>query len=180
LDIMKKILLGVTVAALILTNSWSVLAAGKFDKRPGGFKKAPGPAYHRQAPREQSRERQDANYIIRRTAPVILSAQRAVRYRHRYEGLSKAVAHQEIARDRYRQGRYKEAIYHSLRARDIAFSIIAANRRKVDSGYRYDNREDYYVKKAPSRNTLDIQIDSGKYGRDQDAVRFKINLNLDL
>jgi hypothetical protein len=118
--------------------------------------------------------------MIPRTAPVILSAQRATGHRHRYQGLSRAIAHQETARDCYRERRYKDAIYHSLRAREIAFGIIEANHRRVERGYRYDDRENYYVKSAPSRNTLDVQIDSGKYGRDQDAVKFKINLNLDL
>jgi hypothetical protein len=175
----KKLLMGVTVATLILANSLSVLGAVRMDRRPGGFHKGPEPRYHRPDPRER-REREDANYVIRRTAQVILAAQRAAEYRHRYQGLSQAVAHQETARDRYREGRYRDAIYHSLRARDISFGIIEANRRRVDHGYRYDDRENYYVKSAPPRNTLDVQIDSGKYGKDQDAVRFKINLNLDL
>ena len=72
----------------------------------------------------------DARYIIHRTADVIYVAQRSANHRQYYKGLGQAVAHQQKARRLYLSGFYQDAIFHSLRARKIALEVIHGNKER--------------------------------------------------
>lgn len=109
-------------------------------------------------------QREDARYVLRRTARVLERAQRIAREdrsrgrghhyrgRHRrrrdrddirYRGLGVAFAHQRRAEDLYDRGRYEAAIDHSLQSRAIALRIIDRANRWDRDGWR-DRNDDYY------------------------------------
>jgi hypothetical protein len=69
-----------------------------------------------------------ARRVLRETADYLVKAQWAARRRHYYFGLGKAYAHQEEARKLYAKRWYRNAIDHSMRAREIAKDVIEANR----------------------------------------------------
>ncbi len=123
--------------------------------------------------REQ--ERNDARYIIHRTADAIFVAQRSTGRGNYYKGLAQAVAHQQKARRLYMAGFYRDAIYHSLRARRIAIMVIQGNREKWSGSW--DVREDRYRHDSPHDNDLDIKLNLIKIG-DKEAVRISIDLDL--
>lgn len=128
---------------------------------------------HERARREE--ERNDARYIIHRTADTIFVAQRSTGRRHYYNGLSRAISHQQRARQLYMAGSYQEAIHHSLRARRIAISIIRNNNEKWSGSW--DRREEKYRHSSPKDNDLDIKLKFIKIG-DKEAVKISIDLDL--
>lgn len=131
----------------------------------------------RREERLSMRERDDARYVINRTATVIFRAQRTARVHHYYAGFARSVAHQNKARELFRAGSYREAIFHSLRARKLAMFVIRGNRDNW-SGYDRDDREAFYVKMAPRDNDLDIRVDWHKVEKDDAAVHIQFNLNV--
>jgi hypothetical protein len=166
---MKKWLIGLMVMVLLLACSISIYAKhNKFDGGPGKFYGPPG----------HFQERKDAGFIIHRTAVTIFGAQRAADHGHHYLGLGQAVSHQQKARELYEAGYYREAIYHSLRARDIAFQIMAANREKPRHEYYRDETENNYGRNAPKDKELDIRIDSVKVGKDDAVVHLHFGLDI--
>jgi hypothetical protein len=127
---------------------------------------------------DHRQERNDADYIIHRTATTIFAAQKAADYGHHYYGLGQAVAHQQKARELYWDGSYREAIYHSLRARDLAFQVIVANRERPRREYYRDEMEDRYNQTAPKGKQLDIGIDTVKIGIDDAVVKLHFGLDI--
>lgn len=116
----------------------------------------------------------DARYIIHRTADVIYVAQRSADRGHYYKGLAQAVAHQQKARRLYMSGFYQDAIFHSLRARRIAIHVIEMNKGKWTGSW--DPREEWYIRFSPRDNDLDVKL---KFTiGDQEAVRITIDLDL--
>ena len=128
--------------------------------------------------RQRMKERDDARYVINRTATVIFRAQRSARTGHYYRGFARIIAHQNKARDLFRAGLYQEAIFHSLRARRLAMEVIRGNRDNW-SGYTRDDREDSYRRTAPRDNDLDLRIDWNKVGKDDAVVNIQFHLNVD-
>lgn len=116
----------------------------------------------------------DARYIIHRTADVIYVAQRSADRGHYYKGLAQAVAHQQKARRLYMSGFYQDAIFHSLRARRIAIHVIEMNKGKWTGSW--DSREEWYIRFAPRDNDLDVKL-KFTFG-DHDAARITIDLDL--
>lgn len=131
--------------------------------------------YERRQREIREQERNDAGYIIHRTADVIYVAQRSTRRRQYYNGLSQAVAHQQKARQLYMRGFYRDAIFHSLRARRIAISVIQGNKEKWSGSW--EAREDRYRHESPRDNDLDVKLSLIKIG-DKEAVRISIDLDL--
>lgn len=128
--------------------------------------------------RRWMKERDDARYVINRTASVIFRAQRAARIGHYYYGFARSIAHQNKARELFRAGRYREAIFHSLRARRLAMQVIRGNRENW-SGYSRDDREERYGHQTPSDRDLDIRIDWSKVGKDEAVMNIQFHLNVD-
>jgi hypothetical protein len=131
----------------------------------------------RREERRLMEEREDARYIINRTASVILRAQRTARINRYYAGFARAVAHQNKARELFLARRYREAIFHSLQARRLAMLVIRGNRENWP-GYSRDEREERYVRMAPSDRDLDIQVDWSKVGNDDAVVHIQFNFNV--
>jgi hypothetical protein len=167
--VMKKWLAGIILAALLVT--YSVCIYAKYDKFEGGS----GRAYN--APGHY-RERDDAGYIIHRTATSLFKAQQAADRGHHYYGLGQAVAHQQKARELYWAGSYREAIYHSLRARDLAFTVMNENRERPRREYYRDDIEQDYGRSAPRAKDLDIRIDSVKVGKGDALVHLHFGLDI--
>jgi hypothetical protein len=166
---MRKLLVGLMLAAVLVTYSVSIYARhGKFDGGPGRFNGRPA----------WSGERNDARYIIHRTAAAIFAAQEAAARGRNYFGLRQAIAHQQRASNLYWDGFYRKAIYHSLRARDLAFQVIAENRQKPRREYYHDQLEDRYAYSAPRDKELDINIDTVKVGKDEALVRLHFGLDI--
>jgi hypothetical protein len=77
----------------------------------------------------------------------------------------------------YLKHQYRDAIFHSLRARNIAFEIIKANHRKYDPGYDWNDIEDGYMPYTPHDNDLDLKI-SLKSKKDNTYINIKLDLDL--
>jgi hypothetical protein len=175
---LKKWLVGLIVLVLLASCSYSIYAAPSFGHnrdrdREHGPGPGPGPV-----PAPQNKIRDDARYIIHRTAAVIDDAQQAAERRHRYMGLAQAVGNQQQARRLYMNGNYRDAIFHSLRARDIALQIIRDNGRRPRPDYFRDNMEERYAHDSPRGDDLDRRLDRQKMGKDDDAIHIRINLDL--
>lgn len=143
---------------------------------PGPQKGHPAPPPHRDREREKLRE--DARAIIQRTTVVLREAQQTAK-RHRYtRGLAKAVAHQERARELYWRGDYKDAIFHSLRARDLAFQIIRGNRQSYRKEYDWNDMERRYRHDCPKDDDLDVRIE-WRSRNDKEMLTIKLIFDLD-
>ncbi|HYH02478.1 MAG TPA: hypothetical protein VEC37_05215 [Bacillota bacterium] len=181
---MKKMMIGLMVGTLISTTSVGVLAAPGGHPKPGPGSRRPGyeqkhnvPRYEESQDRKERELREDAGYILRRTAEVMEEAQQTARRGHRYSGFARAAAHQQKARELYKSGSYREAISFSLRARELAFEIIQNNNRKVRQEHRRDAREERYYDRSKGAE-LDARLEREKLGRDRDVIRLKIEFNL--
>ena len=167
---MRRILIGWMVVMFVLTSAMGIYAnPGKF----GGPKYGPGDHRNREM-------RNDCRYIIHRTAEVIFEAQHAAERGHRTFGLARAIFSQQRARDMYMDGNYADAIFFSLRARRLAIDIIRANRGRVRPEFFPDQMELRYEHRSPDDHDLDRRLDTdrGRMGRDDDAVHFRIELDL--
>jgi hypothetical protein len=70
--------------------------------------------------------------ILKRTAVVILKAQIAVKANKIYTGdLARALRHQKYAKVLFVAKKYDVSMRHSLRARQLAYNSLAANKTKV-------------------------------------------------
>ena len=148
-------------------------------------KKAPGPPPPPPPPpgppphvREQQRLREDARVVIERTTFVLREAQHVAKRYHYTSGMAKAVAHQQKAHDLYRHGNYREAIFHSLRARDLAFQIIRGNRQSYHKDYYWNDMEMRYRKDYPKDKDLDVRIEL-RSRSDKEMLLIKLIFDLD-
>ncbi|MGE5581229.1 MAG: hypothetical protein ACM3X9_01685 [Bacillota bacterium] len=170
---MKRWLVGFLIAVLLITCSFSAYAKhGKFYGGPGKPQYTPPPPKYNQL-------RNDARYIIHRTANVIFAAQRAAKRGRQYSGLREAIAHQQRAKQLYERRLYQEAIFHSLRARDIAIRVIERNRERPAREYYRDDMENRYYRSAPRDSDLDFRIDITKVGDDDAIVNLHFGLDVD-
>ena len=187
---MKKWLVGLMVVVFTMTCSWSIYAnPGRFGnphKGPqggppqGGPQAGPQGGPHAGPDVRQNREMQnDSRYIIHRTAQAISEAQRAAERGHRPAGLARAVFAHQRAQQLYKSGNYQDAIFISMRARRLAFDVIRANQVRVRPEFMWDRVESRYDHQGPGDDELDRRMggDKGRMGRDDDAVRIKIELN---
>jgi hypothetical protein len=172
---MRKWITWLMLLTFLVTGSIGIYAKHyRYDDGPPGryYYGPPGPP-------PQRSERRDAAYIIHRTATTISGAQVAAENGHQYDGLGLAIAHQRRARDLYWEGAYREAIYHSLRARDLAFHVMAINRERPHQEYYFDDLEDRYAQSAPESNKMDISISSVKVlGKGDALVRLHFGLDI--
>jgi hypothetical protein len=123
----------------------------------------------------------DARRIIGRTAAVIVTAQRFASKGQKYEGLGLAVAHQVYARELFGHDLFSEAIFHSLRARVIAASVITQNKNGLLNEALYDRMEEKYARETPSDRELDQKLKEQKVAvmNDQAAANSEIELDVE-
>ncbi len=120
-----------------------------------------------------------ARHVIRRTAVVLAAAQRAAARGHKYAGLALAVGHQRYARRMYVNGRYLDAILHSLRARELAIAVLRRNGAALVREAVLDNLEKGYTRSAPPGKDLDTRIAGEDLGTDEDAAKAKIEPDIE-
>jgi hypothetical protein len=166
---MKKSLIGALLILLIVSCSVAGFAYG-FDRYGPG-----GPFDHR-----RPRFGEDARYIIHRTASIVVCAQQMARIGHLYFQLSQAIAHQQKSLELYRNGFYREASFHSLRARNIAFRIINVNARRIQDDFSPDRIEQPYHHEWPGDDELDRRLDRNRMNQDEDAGHMDFELDLRL
>lgn len=124
-------------------------------------------------------ERIHARQVIKRSALVIIAAQKAARTGHEYAGLGKSVAHQKFARRLFREGFYFRAITHSLRARTIAVNVIRRNKAEVIKEATLDKIEKIYAQKCPPDKELDREVENDAE-KDEPAVDINIDVDIDI
>jgi hypothetical protein len=143
----------------------------RHDRRPG-----PRPPRYGREPRSQAQA--NARSTIHRTAQVIADAQDAARYRHYKAGLAQAIAHQQYALQLYRRGSYWDAIYHSMRARSLAFRVIQNNQRSWRPEFDWDDDENDYLLEIPRDEDLDRNLIGIRIITDDAALFLRLNLDL--
>ena len=115
-----------------------------------------------------------ARRVIRRTAVIILEAQKDVRDGKVYTGdLARAVAHQRFARRLYLNGEFLRAMRQSRRARWFAMQAIKANKPSDNISDNYDPEDQKIMNQSPASSDADLdndlQKDSPNYStNDQD------------
>ena len=93
-----------------------------------------------------------ARRVIRRTAYVILEAQKKVKENKVYTGnLARAIAHQRYARRLYLQGNYLRAMHQSRRARRLAILAIQANNGTETADMKEDPEDEQIMNDNPRR-----------------------------
>lgn len=166
---MKKWIMGLMLVVLVSACALNV-SAERHDKFRGERDK-----FHDQ---RDNQERDDAGYILHRSAMLVFDAQKAAEHGHHYKGLAWAIGNQQRARELYLGGQYRDAIFHSLRARDLAIQIIRENRGNLRREFLRDGREDGYAHNAPRGEDLDVKLDMHKIGRDDAIVHLKFELDI--
>ena len=116
-----------------------------------------------------------ARRVIRKTAFVILAAQKQVKQGKVYTGdLARAVAHQRLARKLYFRGEFLRAMHQSRRARLLAIAAIKANKGTETSDMSLEKEDDQVMNDSPVDDaTLDKQLDQESPGystSDEDFV----------
>ena len=120
------------------------------------------PRYSNGQDYDSSQTQQHARSVLQRTGMVLLSAKQAAEHRHYITGLGRAVDHQRLAQELYRNGSYQDAIYHSLLARRLAEQILAGNGERLRPEYSYDSIELTYTHRSPRDADLDCRINPKK------------------
>ena len=119
------------------------------------------------------------NYaIFKRTAIVLAAAKKAAKTGHKYAGLGKAVVHQRYARLYYLVGRCRSSIYHTLRTRELATSVIKQNKAAVITACYLNALEQTYAKGSPSKDQLDQELSPRDMIKDKDAVKSGVEDNI--
>lgn len=113
------------------------------------------------------REKDHAREVLGQTNDTLERAQRAARRGGYRDGLGRAFAHQDEARELYRQGSYGRAISHSMRAREIAEDIIRINQRRDRRSYHHD-----YDRRDDLDNSINLRIRD-----DKAALNLRIKLD---
>ncbi|HTL82230.1 MAG TPA: hypothetical protein VL651_11020 [Bacteroidia bacterium] len=116
-----------------------------------------------------------ARRVIRRTAYVILAAQKQEQINKVYTGdLARAIAHQRLARKLYFRGEFLRAMHQSRRARYFAILAYQANKGTVTSDMDLNKEDEQVMTDNPVDDaTLDQQLNTESPGystNDEDFV----------
>ncbi len=106
-----------------------------------------------------SQNRLQTREFLHRTHRVIEFAKESVARGKVYTGdLTRAVYHQRYARDLFHEGKFRQAIHHSYRARELAIIAIRANKGEVDRDMDFHDNEREYGRGRPDGAVLDAEI----------------------
>jgi hypothetical protein len=116
-----------------------------------------------------------ARRVIRRTAYVILKAQKQVKEGKVYTGdLARAIAHQRYARKLYFQGKFLRAMHQSRRARQFAILAIQANKGTETADMKLDPEDEAVMADSTVSDAQldkDLETDSPGYSqKDEDFI----------
>lgn len=134
-----------------------------------------GPRTPRQKAAIHHADKVHARRVIRRTAYVILAAQKKVKENKNYTGdLARAIAHQRYARKLYFQGKFLRAMHQSRRARYFAILAIQANKGTETADMKNNPEDETVMNDSPvSDADLDKELETASPGysqKDQDFV----------
>lgn len=126
-------------------------------------------------PAARQANRVQARRVIRRTATVLLVAQKKVKENKVYTGnLARAVSHQRLARRLFMRGNYLRAMHHSRRARQLAILAIKANKGSETNDMTYDKSDEEIMNAEPvSDQELDQELEKempNQSTKDEDFV----------
>jgi hypothetical protein len=135
-------------------------------------------AQRTRTPRQKAARKADkihARRVIRRTAYVIVTAQKKVKENKNYTGdLARAVAHQRYARKLYFQGKFLRAMHQSRRARHFAILAIQANKGTETAEMKLDPEDEAVMKDSPAADAeLDKELETADPGysqKDEDFI----------
>src|ERR1044072_2720135 len=115
-----------------------------------------------------------ARRVIRRTAYVILKAQKQVKEGKNYTGdFARAIAHQRYARKLYFQGKFLRAMHQSRRARQFAILAIQANKGTETADMKYDAEDEQVMADSTvSDADLDKELQQASPGYSQNDQDF--------
>ncbi len=121
-----------------------------------------------------------ARRVIRRTAYVILAAQKQVREGKNYTGdLARSIAHQRFARKLFFQGEFLRAMHQSRRARQFAILAIQANKGTETADMKYNPEDEQIMNANPASDAdLDKELDAASPGYSTNDADF-VNAALD-
>jgi hypothetical protein len=134
-----------------------------------------GPRTPRQKAAVRKADKVHARRVIRRTAYVIVHAQKKVKENKNYTGdLARAIAHQRYARKLYFQGKFLRAMHQSRRARHFAILAIQANKGTETADMKLDPEDEGVMNDSPASDAeLDKELEAASPGysqKDQDFV----------
>ena len=134
-----------------------------------------GPRTPRQKAAVRKADKIHARRVIRRTAYVILHAQKKVKENKNYTGdFARAIAHQRYARKLYFQGKFLRAMQQSRRARHFAILAIQANKGTETADMKLDPEDEAVMNDSPTNDAeLDKELETASPGysqKDQDFV----------
>lgn len=134
-----------------------------------------GPRTPRQKAAVRKADKIHARRVIRRTAYVIVAAQKKVKENKNYTGdLARAIAHQRYARKLYFQGKFLRAMHQSRRARYFAILAIQANKGTETADMKLDPEDEGVMNDTPANDAeLDKELETASPGysqKDQDFV----------
>jgi hypothetical protein len=157
-----------------------LLAAGVVAVEAKG-KPAGGPEKSKGGNSVEVKERVHAKQAIMRTNSVVKAAQKAAAKGGNSTGLGLAVGHQRFAVNLYQEGRYQQAIYHTLRSRELAAQVIERNKgvRIIEITLTPD--EDLYVPTRPKVDVLDKELTvtfAKEIPLDNLALKLELTFNL--
>ena len=134
-----------------------------------------GPRKPKQKAAVRKADKIHARRVIRRTAYVIVAAQKKVKENKNYTGdLARAIAHQRYARKLYFQGKFLRAMHQSRRARYFAILAIQANKGIETADMKLDPEDEGVMNDTPANDAeLDKELETASPGysqKDQDFV----------
>lgn len=123
----------------------------------------------------------DAPHIFGRTAAIISNAQRLATQGQKSEGLGLAVSHQLLAQELYKSEFYRQAIFHSFRARILATQVITQKKNTLLREALFDRIEEKYTPNMPLDQELDQKLKASKIQilSDQAAAHVQLPLNIE-
>jgi len=109
--------------------------------------------------------------FINRTNIIIKYAKEAVLQNKVYTGdLNKATLHQKLAREYYKQGKFKTAAFQSHRARTFAYQSLKANKASDKVPMNLTDDEQDLVKDIPIAAQLDAEVEIPTGTNDETAA----------
>jgi len=116
-------------------------------------------------------KKESAKKFLNRTHMIIGYAKEVVSQHKVYTGdLAKACTHQKLARELFKEGKFKGAVYHSHRARVLAFEAIKANKSRPKPEMQLTEAEQEMVKDIPIAAQLDAEVTVQKDYTDVEAA----------
>jgi hypothetical protein len=107
----------------------------------------------------QAQERMHTRMFLNRTNLIIRDAKETVAVGKVYTGdLVKAVHHQRFARTLFREGKFERAVLHSMRARELSFAAIKANKHEIRKDWELKREEKALIKNRPENSELDGEV----------------------